>query len=262
MKQWKIVIYLTVFLWWMIPGRTYGAIPEDSLGPLIASMTYQDEYEGLVHLGFLDTQTIETQNIKSAYQKVSPSVVGIYAENFVGSGVIYALEDQRIIVLSCRHLLQYDETPEITFIDGEKVQGKLFYLSEQADLGFVEVDPGLLSIDTIKKIRRIAIDEMAYRQIEEGTELFHVGSVGRIAGNMYEGVILNQWKFFPEFNQFMIHSKCKAVPGMSGGGTFDAKGNYIGMILGGKGTETASLPLETIMEEWNIMIQQEDENKE
>ena len=43
---------------------------------------------------------------------------------------------------------------------------------------------------------------------------------------------------------------------------FDAKGNYIGMILGGKGTETASLPLETIMEEWNIMLQQKDENKE
>ena len=47
----------------------------------------------------------------------------------------------------------------------------------------------------------------------------------------------------------MIYNYCKAKGGMSGGGTFDEHGHYIGMVTGGYDDETASLPLSIILEE-------------
>ncbi len=251
MKKWRKLLYFAGLMWILYPARVYASASQDVLGPLIQTMTQQDEYEGLLHLGFLNTNTLSQQNIKKAYEQVQPAVVGIYAGNYHGSGVIYQMEDERLIIASCKHLLRYDETPEITFVNGYSMEGKLIYLSDQADLGFVMLEPKEIPIDTIKEIKKVSVNEQAYNQLEIDSFVFHVGSVAKTAGSMYEGVILDTWKFFPEFNTFMIHSKCLGEPGMSGGGTFDAKGNYIGMILGGKGEETASLPLKIIIEEWS-----------
>jgi len=251
MKKWKKLLYFTGLMWILIPVRVYATASQDVLGPLIQTMTQQDEYEGLLHLGFLDTKMLDQQDIQKAYVQIQPAVVGIYAENYHGSGVIYQMEDERLIIASCKHLLRYDETPEITFIDGFSMEGKLIYLSDQADLGFVMLESREIPIDTIKEIKKVSINEQAYTELKKDSLIFHVGSVAKTAGSMYEGVILDTWKFFPEFNTFMIHSKCLGEPGMSGGGSFDAKGNYIGMILGGKGEETVSLPLKIIIEEWS-----------
>ena len=49
---------------------------------------------------------------------------------------------------------------------------------------------------------------------------------------------------------YMIYNYCKAKAGMSGGGTYDEHGHCIGMITGGLADETASLPMQSIREEW------------
>ena len=52
-----------------------------------------------------------------------------------------------------------------------------------------------------------------------------------------------------EFGAYMIYGYGYARAGMSGGGTFDAKGNFVGMISGGTAeSETASVPLICIEE--------------
>ena len=65
----------------------------------------------------------------------------------------------------------------------------------------------------------------------------------------FKGSIGDMWRYIEEFGAYMIYGYGYARAGMSGGGTFDAKGNFVGMISGGTAeSETASVPLICIEE--------------
>ena len=246
----SIFIVITIIFGIIWPFNVYASGEDQIPIRLIATVSHQDEYEGLYHLGFLDTKALQTENIKEAEELVRPSVVKIAAGNYNGSGTIFELSESRMIIVSCRHLLQYDETPSITFSDQFSIEGNVIYLSDQTDLGFIEIKPQEIPMQTLRNCKKVVRHSDEEQSVKDGTELFHIGLGSQTLSDTYSGQVLDPWKFFPEFNTFMIHSRCKGEPGMSGGGTFDLKGYYLGMILGGKDDETASLPLSLIEEEW------------
>ena len=57
----------------------------------------------------------------------------------------------------------------------------------------------------------------------------------------------------------MLYAKGETIPGMSGGGVFDAYGNYLGMLTGATlQNELAAVPAETITKEYeNIILNKE-----
>lgn len=221
---------------------------------LIQTMSEQDEYEGLLHLGMLETPILAEEDIAAAYENVKPCIVKMNIGNLYGSGVILKLQEDVVTIVSCRHLLEYADASgaiEVSFTDGYQVIGKVTFTSEQYDIGFAEVQVSGIPIWTLKKIRQAVTSKEAFQNVAAGTEMFHAGSTDGVGATMYGGVVADPWQFFPEFNSFMMHNYCNGKPGMSGGGTFDAYGNFIGMISGGLGEETASLPLSVILEEFN-----------
>ncbi|MDD3659853.1 MAG: serine protease [Lachnospiraceae bacterium] len=253
----NIIMILLVMIGLSWPTTVYASHSDNIPVRLIASMSYQDEYEGLLHLGFLDTKALKIENFQKAVELVRSSAVRIEAGNFNGSGSIFELNDSKIIIVSCRHLLQFDETPSVIFGDSYTTEGNVVYLSEQADLGFIEINPNSLPIQTIRSCKRVVKRGSETQQVIDHTKIFHIGSGSQAIEDTFIGTVLDPWKFFPEFNTFMIHGKCYGEPGMSGGGTFDLKGHYLGMILGGNDEETASLPLSLIEDEWDIAFGQE-----
>ncbi|MEG1877903.1 MAG: serine protease [Lachnospiraceae bacterium] len=221
------------------------------LPPLIQTMTESDEYRGLLHLGMLDTQILAVESEESAYEAVHASIVKLNFGEIYGSGAILRMTEDKILIVTCRHLLEYAPLTNkisVHFNDDTSLQGNVTYLSDQYDLGFVEVPIAQVSIDILRELRQVALPPQGYTT-KAGMRMFHVGSVGGVGKQWKTGVIENPWQFFPEFNSFMMHNACEGKPGMSGGGVFDAYGHYIGMICGGLEQETASLPWSIIQAE-------------
>ena len=108
--------------------------------PLIQATDVVEEYEGLEALGFLDTgkwdnnlepsvteqseygallQSLQREN---AYEKARASIVQINMGAYYGSGVIWDLQDENIILVSNAHLLQNGEKGLVTFGNGVSVE--------------------------------------------------------------------------------------------------------------------------------------------
>lgn len=241
--------------------------------PLIQATDVVEEYEGLEALGFLDTgkwdnnlepsvteqseygallQSLQREN---AYEKARASIVQINMGAYYGSGVIWDLQDENIILVSNAHLLQNGEKGLVTFGNGVSVEATVMGVSDTLDIGFVEVPLSSLTREDWLLLRFADKDEGNYQSLLPGDEIFVIGSSTGTGQDYYEGTIGNVAYYFPEFGTNMLYGYCEALPGMSGGGTFDKYGHFIGMVTAGtENGEIASLPLETILEEYEKVL--------
>ena len=225
-------------------------------GPLVQTTTQEEEYSALVHLELLRTPVNENGDMAQSVQNVLPSVVKLQTGNFSGSGIILEVRKESLLIASNRHQIQSREFSTVKLYNGESVSGRCVFLSDTYDLGFLEADISRLSYERRKELRCIALSETCGDALTRGTPMFFVGSTDGVACNIYEGTIADPWYYFDEFGSYMIYNYCKAKAGMSGGGTYDEHGHCIGMITGGADEETASLPMQSILEEWNHYISQ------
>lgn len=217
--------------------------------PLIQTITSESEYLGLLHLGMLE-QTSES----------IPTGVGIKAGNYMGCGSILSMSEEEIILVSCKHLLQYGYDVEVTFFDSSKALGQVTYLSDQFDVAFAKIEIKQIAPDTLVKLRYLKIDENRFSTLQEGDSMFLLGlEAGGYSTRT--GSIANPSEYFVEFNSFMIRNHCEGEPGMSGGGTFDENGNYLGLLVGGLLEDTATLSYEVILQEYEHMLSINSESK-
>jgi len=206
---------------------------------------------GLVHLGLLRTEDNYSGNMSQSIQNVMPAVVQIRTGNLLGSGMILEVGEDTALIVSNRHQLAGQEFSVIKMYNGAEVSGRRLYLSSEYDLGFVMADISRLSYESRGRLRSISVSGSCNERLDRGTEIFLVGSTDGVACNIYEGIVADPLYYFDEFGSYMIYNYCKAKAGMSGGGTFDEHGHCVGMITGGHDDETASLPVQNILEEWN-----------
>lgn len=220
-------------------------------GPLVQTTTQEEEYSALVNLGLLHTAVNDNGDMAQSVQNVLPSVVKIQTGSFCGSGIILEIRKDSLLIASNRHQLENGEFSAVKLYNGEVVSGRRVFLSETYDLGFLETDISALSYEKRGRLRAVTLSETCEDALRRGTPMFFVGSTDGVACNIYEGTIADPWYYFDEFGSYMIYNYCKAKAGMSGGGTYDEHGHCIGMITGGADEETASLPMRSILEEWN-----------
>ena len=218
--------------------------------PLIQATTLKEEYEGLVHLNLLTSPENYSGDIAQSIRNVLPTVVRIRTGEYLGSGIILQIDENSLLIASNRHQLQGRDFSSVTLYNGEEASGRLVFLSENYDLGFLEVDITRLPYEKREELRSIVCSKDCEEALRQGDAMFFVGSADGVACNIAEGKIGDPWYYFDEFASYMIYNYCKAKAGMSGGGTYDEHGHCIGMITGGLADETASLPMQSIREEW------------
>lgn len=218
---------------------------------LIQSVSDQDIYEGLVALGMLECPVLEAPDCEKAYENVRNCVVRVNMGNAYGSGIVWQLTENAVIVATNEHVLEYwdDSTGFLYFPQGYYANARILGVSKEYDVGFLIADRDYFSYEELQKLQYACVEEAVYGELKPGDAMFCVGSGAEVGTTEYhEGTMEDAWYYVDIFENDMLYGYGFAKAGMSGGGTFDGYGHLIGMISGGtQRNETASVPLPSIM---------------
>lgn len=249
-KMTYVIIFLMAVFILPLPVR---AEEKPGMPPhLIQSVSDRDIYEGMVALDMLSCTILETPDCKRAYENVRNCVVRINMGNAYGSGVIWQLTEDAVIVATNQHVLEYwkDATGFLYFPGGYYTNARILGISEEYDVGFLTVDCAELSYEELLTLRHVCIDETVYEELKQRDAMFCAGA-GAGVGDMeyHEGTVEDTWYYVDIFENDMLYGHGFAKSGMSGGGAFDGYGHLIGMTAGGtQQNETASVPLPSIID--------------
>ncbi|MDD6811352.1 MAG: serine protease [Lachnospiraceae bacterium] len=239
-------ILLSVFLF---PCQ---AIAKETYPPhLIQTVSDRDIYEGMLALELLKCPVLPEKNCEEAFEIVKNCVVRIQMGNAYGSGVIWEMTPENIVIATNKHVLEYwdEKVSYVHFPQGYFAQAEIFGVSSQYDVGFLKISNDEFTYRELEGLRYVCSDISAYENLQEGDAVFYVGAQEGETEGFFLGSIGDTKRYIEEFDEDMLYGYGYARAGMSGGGTFDARGNFIGMISGGTAdSETASVPLGAILE--------------
>lgn len=245
-----------------IPAKAAESDSADSGPHLIQTVTEQDLYDGLLALGFLECPVLKEDDLEAAYENARKCVVGIHMGNASGSGIILHMTPERIIIVTNKHVLDYweNETDYVQFYQGYVAEARLAGVSGQYDVGFLIVDNGQLGYQARQSLCYARCNQDAYQKLRIQDEVFCIG--GELEGERYyPGRVETLWIYIEELEGYMMQTDGMAIPGMSGGGTFDARGNLVGMITGGsRNGKTASIPLSVLLDAYEEVTGNASEN--
>ena len=195
-------------------------------------------------------------DISAAIDNVYKSAVTVRTDVAEGSGNIWNISPSYIDIVTAFHIIEGD-TPskgdgepanspkegdegrsfgpcEISFYDELNVEGSVLRYNKEKDIALVRVP--------MKRARKAAKElglegPKGYNSVRIYKDDFYAqddifiqdGRTGTVA----VGFIGSSDEYIPDFDMNMIYCLCDVDPGMSGGGLFDARGNYLGLLLGG-----------------------------
>ncbi|MBD5546589.1 MAG: trypsin-like peptidase domain-containing protein [Lachnospiraceae bacterium] len=256
-----------VVVWGSVLGGMEGsnvmAAGEGEMRHLIQVTSLEEDYRGAAKLGLLVTRKTVGGEVQEAFENVLCSCVRIKVEGHYGSGSIYKMLEDDIIIVTNRHVLQYwNEDSYVTFFNGRAAGGALLGVSEEADLGFIRIPTKGFTYEELLAFRNIRIPQIPENETvsekvpAEGSKLFLVDIASKWnTPVMMEGQLISPLIYLEDFQTEMLYAKGEAIPGMSGGGIFDAYGNYLGMLTGATlQNELAAVPAETITKEYENII--------
>lgn len=227
---------------------------------LIQTVTDQEVYEGALALGLMLTPVLEEEDCGKAYENVKSCVVRIQMGNAHGSGIIWELTPEQVVVATNRHVLEYWEEADsyIHFPQGYDTDADVLGVSEQYDVGFLAVDNRQFTYEELGGLRCARRDRQVYEQLQPGDEMFLVHSAsGTEEAQFYEATVEDIWRYIADFDAYMLYGHGFARTGMSGGGTFDGCGYLIAMTTGGTlENETAGVPLPQLTDAYDEVVLQ------
>lgn len=251
-KRFFLLFIVSVLFWGgMNENTVYAAeTEEEQLPPLIQATTLESDYKAMTGLGLAFTSLSPREDLQQAFENVLCSCVRIRVEGHYGSGSIYKMTENEIIIVSNGHVLQYwNEDSYVTFFNGTVMGGALLGVSGEADVGFISVSTADFTYEEL----------LCYRNVREAAKLLLEGE-GIFFADMatdwrtpvcVSGEIISPLIYLEDFQSEMLYGKGEAVPGMSGSGVFDGYGCYLGMVTGGTlQGEIAAVPAETIAQEY------------
>ena len=228
---------------------------------LIQTVTEKDLFEGQLALGFLESPVLTQGDCAAAYENVKNCIVRIHMGNAYGSGVVFQITPERVIIVTNKHVLSYwDETVSyVQFPQGYYVEATVLGTASKHDIGFLAVDNREFEYKELEALRYIHWDMERYQAIKAGDAIFCTGAGDKAEADgtdsFYQGSVGDMNYYIDDFEEYMIFGYGYAREGMSGGGTFDSYGNFIGMISGATMSgETASVPLPAILEAYEDIV--------
>ncbi len=228
---------------------------------LIQTVTEQDILEGQIALGLLENPVLVKGDCAAAYENVKNCIVRIHMGNAYGSGVVFRITPERIIIVTNKHVLSYwDESVSyVQFPQGYFTEAVVLGTAQDHDIGFLAVDNQEFDYKELEALRYVRWDMERYRAMQAGDDIFCTGAGDEAeadgADSFYQGSVGDMYYYIDDFEEYMILGYGYAREGMSGGGTFDSYGNFIGMISGATMSgETASVPLPAIVEAYGDIV--------
>lgn len=255
-----IIAYIAIFFTFAYGASLSVCAEESALPPhLIQTVTERDIYEGMLELGYLETPVLESTDCEQAYENVRDCVVRIQMGNARGSGIIWKLTPEEIVIVTNKHVLDYwkEENGYIHFAQGYDVDARVLGRSDEFDVGFLTVDNRHFTYSELQELRYVCADMDVYSGLQQGEPMFLVDSGSETAvAQYYEGTVEDPYTYIEDFDAYMLYGHGFAKAGMSGGGTFDGRGFLIGMTTGGTlQNETAGVPLPDIMKAYEEIMQ-------
>lgn len=179
-------------------------------------------------------------------QYLNQVTVQIRGSKYLGSGVIWAAEEDVLVIATAAHVTEDNSSMTVQFGTGDPVEARLCHSSDQVDAAFLEV--------SLEAVRRQEIIWQTARQdkevcdrLEAGEPLIIMGSVEESADRVYSGSVTESWIYMEDFDNYMLLGHAYAIPGVSGGGVFTQDGILVGILCGGnEADEIAVLP-------WSVM---------
>ena len=192
---------------------------------------------------------------RTPQEKIFPSCVRIAGSSYYGNGTILKKKDDMIVIVTAAHVINNNEKLKIYFYTGKStdVIDKI-RISEKHDVAFLTINGNELDQNTFQSIRaaKTRISGLNCLQQEEPIAYGYLDE--NLIARLRKGRLGNKEWYLEEFQEKVLYNYCKADKGMSGCGTFDSRGNYIGMLLGGtKEDESVSLPYKTIASEYKTI---------
>lgn len=222
--------------------------------------TAADVYSDMVEGGLNVSGYLAEEDAQAAYSNIRPTVVAIHAAGMFGSGSIWEMSEDRIIIITNYHVISEwinlgaDDNSEVANVivyTGRVTMAELLGYDSEMDVAFLSVDISQIPANELIKLRAVRRDENAFDELKKGDGIIAVKSVHNIVMSAYSdkynldgmdtdvategylGTIMNTDIYVTDMNMNMLYANCYAESGMSGGGAFDTKGNYIGMLTGG-----------------------------
>lgn len=188
----------------------------------------------------------ENENLADMLQRQGGGcMVQIGAGSSLGSGVIYGEEQGDLLILTAAHVLEEAEDGLwVTFSDGLSLACGDFVCYDLADLGLLRVPGTELPQENLEQYKKVISDQESFDAVRPGDGCIVMGSRTGVAAEAYEGTVLDGWVFLEDYGQYMMWVKAEVQPGMSGGGLFDSRGHFLGILSGGSADgELAAVPL-------------------
>lgn len=200
-----------------------------------------------------EVSVLVQEDPEKAYENVLCSAVCIRGEDYRGSGSVFAMDKDEIIIVTNRHVIQYfDSDSRVVFFNGAECCGRVLGFSESADIGFISVSEDALLWDDKKNLRAVGKRKAAYDELKENSCFFMINMAdGPSDPVIYKGAVVDKARYLADYGMEMLYGDGAAVPGMSGSGIFDYYGNYIGTLSGATDQyELAGVPLKTVLSEY------------
>lgn len=200
----------------------------------------------------------EEENLAGMLQDTAfGMLVRIFTDSASGSGVIYGVEGENLVIVTAAHVLQNGkETVQVQFADNFLAECRHYRISPNADAAFLSIPISKIPKEHLEEYYRVNISKESFDALQSGDRIIVMGSKSGVAGEAYEGRLLESWIYLEDFAQYMMLVKGEAVNGMSGGGVFDEKGQFIGILCGGNEEgELAVLSLGVIDAEYRKLFQ-------
>lgn len=257
-KKYKISIVIVLLLCALYPSPQVQA-GEPSLPPhLIQTVRDQDVYEGLAALGMLQAPVLTEADQTAARENVQEGVVRLIMGNAYGSGVVFRLTADAVIVATNRHVLEYWDDAEgiVRFPKGYFVSAVSLGSAEDCDVGFLRVENSEFPMETLLTLRSVPLDEEVCDGLAGGTPVFCLGADRTVGETVYqEAVVEEPLKYIADFDGDMLYCRGFAKEGMSGGGIFDGYGHLIGLLAGGTyQNEIAGVPLGDVLAAYRELV--------
>lgn len=232
---------------------------------LIQTVTEQDIFEGQLALGLQESPVLAQGDCAAAYENVKNCIVRIHMGNAYGSGVVFQITPEMIIIVTNKHVLSYWDEPVsyVQFPQGYFTEARVLGTAQEHDIGFLAVDNREFDYKELGELRYVHWDLERCQAMKAGDDIFCAGAGDEAEADgtdsFYQGSVGDMYYYIDDFEEYMILGYGYAREGMSGGGTFDSYGNFIGMISGATMSgETASVPLSTIIEAYGEIVVEEE----
>lgn len=225
---------------------------------LIQTVSDEEIYEGMLALGLTRTPVLETEDCEKAYENVKTCVVRIQMGNAHGSGIIWKMTPEKVVIVTNSHVLDYWDAAEsyVYFPQGYYMDAQTAGVADRFDIGFLTIDNGQFTYDELMQLQCARIDKEVYEQLARESTIFCVDSGSeREEASFYEIVVEHPRVYIDYFNEYMLYGHGFVKPGMSGGGAFDGRGYLVGMTTGGtQNNDAAFVPLTDIIQAYEEIM--------